>query len=572
MDVDTDSVAQPTYVDKEEQSCSTIPLVTDSIPEAVSFDAANYFLSMGMPVPDPDTRSVKGSLFGVSYVLLVPASLKSSEKKLQSLLRDALTEIDEQINRHNELSQISRYNSALKVGESMVVGSCFLKALQIAFSLHDASEGRFDITCCMLNRVWSEELEQGRTPKCHQLRDCVVGMKDAFELDVERGELKKLREYALDLDGISKGMGVDMMATALEKISASFYLDWGGEACSRGKHPTNRAWRTVICSPPSMIALFKSWRDKKQPQIKSALARLPIEHEAACWATSGDYYQQKKFGFFHLCDPVTKMACQASNSNVASVTVLRKGSGHCAWLDAAATASVIIGSLSGGIVSAHAFLSRLRKTHDVEFHLVSRTQYLTHASEVKEMPLMTSMGGLTISDGLLAFSRNSSVSMELVLENGNKAAVATLRVCSLSPLLVSVLSNESLSKSFSFVYQNTRYTCMTLHHSGPITIASVAPAPKQAVSLRKAFETTCVCRVVMEDVSMDCSSVAMVEQHLSFNVETMNRMGYKLSVDDGIGKEVSVFFPDHGIVKCCVKEVSTFGDHLCVLCSFIDET
>lgn len=130
--MDCDSVAQPTYVSKEDNPCATSPYVTDTNSEALTIDAANYSLLIGMNVPEQGTRSVRGDLHHVPFVLLVSSKLKKEEKDLLATLRESVRFVDEEINEFNENSEVSRYNDRLKVGETMKVGACFGRAIEIS--------------------------------------------------------------------------------------------------------------------------------------------------------------------------------------------------------------------------------------------------------------------------------------------------------------------------------------------------------------------------------------------------------------------------------------------------------
>ncbi len=355
-----DAPALPTFADQGPPARRVlVPKVTE--------EQLAYFEQVGMVVPpeqEPDgfrlgdafwspaeahgeAAVLRGELHTVSYVLIVPTRV-AKQTAWHALLEEATRPVHEQLSSWNTDSALSVLNreGSLSPGPPLLLA----EALRLCEAVHDASEGLFDPSAAPLAEAWSAALEtRGTAPDARLVQHLLctaVGLRRVWA----QGRLAP--GARLGLDAVAKGYGADLVAGRLAAVTASFFFDWGGEAVCGGRHPSGRPWRTGILRPPSLQSLFQSWRFKTGPELTHALALLDLPATGASWATSGDYGQGKRFGFFHIANPRTGMLLQAAGGSVASVTVLGRS---CAACDALATAAMVFPTPQ----QAHAWLHRV---------------------------------------------------------------------------------------------------------------------------------------------------------------------------------------------------------------------
>jgi len=164
---------------------------------------------------------------------------------------------------------------------------------------------------------------------------------------------------SLDLGGIAKGYGVDLILENLNQAGFSdVFVEWGGEIRASGKHPEGRPWR-----------IFISRLENNDPHL--AIAHLDLVDQAI--ATSGDYLQNwtiEKDGncstFFHIIDPVTLHPLQKQPLSIASTSVVAP---TCALADGLATVAMMFLSVE----EAQVWAEKMKKENpDLSFWIVSR--------------------------------------------------------------------------------------------------------------------------------------------------------------------------------------------------------
>lgn len=350
----------------------------------------------------------------------------------------------------------------------------------------------------------------------------------------------------------------------------SYFFNWGGEMATRGRHPSGRAWRTSIVKPPTLSELFRMWRTGKDLVDKSKiLRRVDLPDVPYCTvATSGDYYQGKKFGYFHIVNADTGMLCQASVDSVASVTIIMLGRGTGGLADALATSAMML-SMQG----AHAWLHSMSTMYPIHaFYVVSRSGILCKEDPVAaRIPPPIFYGGFSFSDDIMKSLDDCSGNVTLEVSRGDSHTVSTIRVASISPPLVSVLLPDPSLKlarfSLSVGFENV---CSMLHQNGPVVIATLNAPSQSARELRKRFDLKRPCIIKYADAEMLCSSVAAVRSGaLSFNAELHSTFG--VSVSSAVpGEKVRISF-DRWIVNTAVRNVAVCGDHVVVVCGLLSE-
>lgn len=166
---------------------------------------------------------------------------------------------------------------------------------------------------------------------------------------------------ALDLSGIAKGYGVDVLAHCLRALGiTNFLVGIDGEMRAGGGKPDGRPW-TVGIERPVWGA-----RDVLEPVV---LAERAI-------ATSGDYRNRISVGDVHLSHTMDPRNARPLQNGVASVSVL---AADCMSADAWATALMVLGGAEGPVMaSAHGLdalfvLRNGQKLHRIPVGLFERS-------------------------------------------------------------------------------------------------------------------------------------------------------------------------------------------------------
>jgi thiamine biosynthesis lipoprotein ApbE len=296
-----------------------------------------------------DVFRMEGEAFGMRYLFLC----HTKDRWRCEWARDieaSLLPIHEILSNWNDASSLSLLNSSLSLPSPPPL---LLHALSLSAHLHRRSQGRYDIAMGRVTSLWSHTLDhEGHIPTqdqidailCHRLSSAVPpnpNCEGSLYSTVVRGDASALSlspYVSLDLNSLAKGAGVDSIARFMrERNVENYYFDWSGEIVSRGRHASGRMWTTCVPSPPSLSDLYTAWRTSSLPPIEKPLCLIQLsppdslspspspslsssassslssstfpsftlDPQCVFVATSGDYFQSKKYGFFHIVDPHT---------------------------------------------------------------------------------------------------------------------------------------------------------------------------------------------------------------------------------------------------------------------------
>ena len=286
-----------------------------------------------------------------------PSAHTEGKKEIQDAIDSALDTIHTVLDPYNPDSEITLLNNTLQSTPSFTptpVSSTLLTALQTAASAYRTTLGAYDVTAGVLADAWDEAVESAHAAPVVLDTDTVADLQARIgffrlQLDEESQTLAAPQGTRLDLVGLAKGMGVDLMAAALRDAGyASFSVEWGGDLVVSGLPPSpslgSPGWAVSVLAPPSTAALFGAWSDGKSPQeIRDGLksrTQLNIPPTQTAIVTSGDYTSLSRFGYTHFVDPESCSRLRISPPVPASVTIVTSAS--CALADALATGSVIL--------------------------------------------------------------------------------------------------------------------------------------------------------------------------------------------------------------------------------------
>ncbi len=254
----------------------------------------------------------------------VPPGL--SDAVLSNAAQDACDAVVAQMSTWEPSSDLSRYNAA-EAGAWVSAPAHLLTVLSAALAVAELSEGAFDPTVGPLVGLWGfgPSGPVPSEPAPTRLQAVAVGWRD-IQVDRVDGRIFQPGGLQLDLSGIAKGFGVDLVAEALTTLGVrDFLVEIGGELRGSGVKGDGEPWWVELEAPPDS-------RLTEAP-ILVALHGLSV-------ATSGDWRRTWSSGsrrYSHTLDPVTRAPV---DDGVAAVSVVAS---DCMQADALCTALTVLG-------------------------------------------------------------------------------------------------------------------------------------------------------------------------------------------------------------------------------------
>lgn len=237
---------------------------------------------------------------------------------IEEIICSTFVEIHQIYNNWNPDSEISKLNQSPAHSPLLLSNELALFLKQVD-TLVTFTEGRFDPTVGPLSHLWKKSLQEERLPPDQELAKCqaAVGWN---KVHCEQGYFWKEEPMtALDLGGIAKGYGVDLLVQKLGGAGfKNIYVEWGGEISTRGLHPENRTWKIGI----------------------EGLSTIDLTNSAI--ATSGSYVQNwtiNSINYTHIIDPHTRLPL--NNAPISSASVIAS---TCLEADALATSLMLFPS------------------------------------------------------------------------------------------------------------------------------------------------------------------------------------------------------------------------------------
>lgn len=267
---------------------------------------------------------------GTSWSVRFVAHPRFAVAELKQHAQAALDRIVAQMSNWQAGTALDRFNRS-RPGTWHNVDLEFFRVVRAGVDMAEASGGAFDPSAGTLVDLWGfgpapARLEPPSPEEIAKAQHLVgwrrIGLDKAARRLLQPGGIK------LDLSGIAKGYGVDVLADlAVASGLRHVLVEIGGELVGRGVQPDGQPWWVDIEQPPD--ALLQT-------------TRIAL-HEMAV-ATSGDYrrfFDHDGRRYAHSIDPRTG-ECVANG--VASVTVLHQS---CMMADALATALQVLGPEEG---------------------------------------------------------------------------------------------------------------------------------------------------------------------------------------------------------------------------------
>ena len=272
---------------------------------------------------------ISGGIFGTAYHINVV--LPEDEAKLQTLaqgIQEELERVDGAMSTWKPDSELSRLNEKQDQSGWTELSAPLFEVISRAQDVSALTNGAFDVTVGPIVNLWGfgPEARPETIPAKAELADllAVTGWK-FLELDPDTRSIRNTPPQYIDLSGIAKGYGVDVVARYLDSEGVQAYLvEIGGEVRARGRKPDGDAWRLAI----------------EEPSEQARQVNKVVAMDNRSMATSGDYrnyYESEGQRYSHTINPDTGMPI---SHNLASVTVIAD---DCMTADALATGFNVMG-------------------------------------------------------------------------------------------------------------------------------------------------------------------------------------------------------------------------------------
>ena len=281
---------------------------------------------------------LSGDTMGTRYRVLVTRFPETvSDNELADAIEQRLYRIDRELmSTYAPDSELSRFNRAA-VGPWMDVSVELADVMAQAQAVSELTGGYFDVTVGPLVDRWGfgpvqEMADSARIPsdaEIEQLRE-QIGYR-YLQVSQQPPQLRKLHDVSVDLSGIAKGFGADVIAGYLDSVGLeSYFIEIGGELRIRGIKPDGSSWVAAIEKPGQGV-----------PEVHDIIV---IDGQSVAIAGSGDYrnfFEQDGVRFSHEIDPFTG---RPVSHDLAAVYVITD---TAIMADALATAFMVMGAERG---------------------------------------------------------------------------------------------------------------------------------------------------------------------------------------------------------------------------------
>ena len=294
----------------------------------------------GTPVSDkvatqtekkPPQMVLRGETMGTTYnIKLVPKTAEQAQNwhTLQAQIDKRLEAINDLMSTYRPQSNISMLNKN-ETTEPINLHKEFAQVVETALAIGSATEGAFDITLGPLIELWGFDKGKRRMTPPNEAEisarkeftglDKVSLKQDLFQ--------KKDKRVQINLSGIAKGYGVDVIGSILLKAGVqNFMVEIGGEILVQGNNSKGLPWRLGVNRPTPEAGRY---------EIIETVAL-----SEGGMATSGSYrnfFNKEGQRYHHIINPKTGSPV---THRLVSVTVIAP---TCMQADALATAAMVLG-------------------------------------------------------------------------------------------------------------------------------------------------------------------------------------------------------------------------------------
>ena len=274
-------------------------------------------------------RTLSGPAMGSRWTVRLDCD-EDQAAALTDVCAQAVETVEQQMSNWRAGSDLNRLNAA-PLGEWVNLPTHLMTVLNMAGQIGHASDGVFDVGVGDLVRAWGFGPAQGvADPKAiGALMGKPIRSFDALQLDMVAGRARKTAAMSLDLSGIAKGFGVDVLAAVLADHGVTECLcGLDGELVARGVRPDGKPWAVAL----------------EQPDPTRRAGRSMVELTNRAIATSGSYRHFVTLGHLRVSHTMNPRTGGPAVGALVSVSVLHDS---CMQADAWATVLMVLGDQAG---------------------------------------------------------------------------------------------------------------------------------------------------------------------------------------------------------------------------------
>ena len=268
---------------------------------------------------------------GPARLLFEPPNHENDSRMILRRVLEMLVELESRYSRYIDSSLISQINRHAGTGIYTPIDAETRGLFHFCDRLHHESEGLFDPTAGILNRVW--DFKKGEAPDQADIEELLPNVGWSHVHIDDRGISLTKPNSQLDLGGIVKEYAADKVVKALRQMGVNRALvELAGDIAALGSKSDELPWRVGISNPTS-------------PQK----ALMSVDLTDTCLATSGSYQRfieknGKRYG--HFLNPKTGQPAEGTFSvsviadtclmagSIATVACLKETREATSWLDA----------------------------------------------------------------------------------------------------------------------------------------------------------------------------------------------------------------------------------------------
>jgi thiamine biosynthesis lipoprotein len=219
------------------------------------FNLSNYHglilsFSMLTGCSEQAIEKLEGAAQGTTYHISYWSELPLDGKDIEASVKNELDTIDKTLSNYRPDSIIEMFNSAENT-DSQEVGNEIVSLVRIAKTVHQASQGCYDLTTKPLFDLWGFRGDTLTIPDAPTILKTLdqIGMEKLDVVD-ETHLRKKQADLKVDLSSIAQGYSVGKISQVLEQKGVTNYLvEIGGELQTRGHKPDLEPWRIALERP-----------------------------------------------------------------------------------------------------------------------------------------------------------------------------------------------------------------------------------------------------------------------------------------------------------------------------------
>ena len=268
------------------------------------------FFSVLTGCSDPSVQKLEGSAQGTTYHISYWSELPMDGKDIETTIKNELDTIDRTLSNYRPDSIIEKFNSNENT-DNQEVGNEIVSLVRIAQTVHQASQGCFDLTIKPLFELWGFRGDELTIPNDTAILKTLsqTGMGKLEVVD-ETHLRKRQANLKVDLSSIAQGYSVGKISRALEQKGIKNYLvEIGGELKTLGHKPDLQAWRIAVERP------------LPGEQVMQKIITMPKESPMAVM-TSGTYrhyFDHEGKRYSHILDARTG---RPVTHNLVSITII----------------------------------------------------------------------------------------------------------------------------------------------------------------------------------------------------------------------------------------------------------